>query len=402
MSSLAPLLTVVMPTHNRAQYAQSAIKSILSIESELLQLVVHDTSESHELEEFVAKSIDDTRLKYIYCAQRLTMTENHNAAMHAAEGEYVCLIGDDDTIMPEAINAVSWAKQRNIDALTPVVVANYAWPDFRSRIFGMRHAGRVYIRKKFGFAVRRSAQDSLKRSLNTAAQGTDGLPKIYHGFVRRSVMEDIRAKSGAYFHGSSPDISGAISLALTLSSFVEIDYPLTLPGASGKSNTGRSAINTHKGALANDAQTAEFVSSGWPKEVPRFFSVETVWAHAAIETICRLQIASLQNFNFIRLYGLCWLRHKEFRRETLEAFNNGEWLKWQHAEFSKFALPRTILGLATTMAIRLAKRAIVPTAAGRRNYISGIETIADAQYALTVYLNSSDTKLPILLDRTAD
>jgi len=395
--SSPPLLTVVIPTHNRALYAKSAIQSILSIKSELLQLVVHDTSESNDLEQFAAGLVDDHRFKYIHCPQRLTMTENHNAAMHAAEGRYVCLIGDDDTIMPEAMEAVAWASKKNIDALTPTVVANYAWPDFKSRVFGMSHAGRIYIKKKFGGIVQRSTKESLKRSLNNAAQGTDGLPKIYHGFVRRSAMEEIRARSGAFFHGSSPDVSGAIGLALSLSSFVEIDYPLTLPGASGKSNTGRSAVNTHKGALAKDAQTAKFASSGWPDEIPRFFSVETVWAHAAIETARRLDASVLHDFNFIRLYGICWLRHKEFRQNTLEAFNNCQWSKWQHVERAKVALFRTILCLATATIVRLAERATVPTAAGRRNYIPRINTIADAQSALASYLDRTHTRLSSLL-----
>jgi hypothetical protein len=386
-----PLLTVVMPTHNRAQYAQFAIKSVLALESAALQLVVHDTSETDELERFVAANISDGRLKYIHYPHCLSMTDNHNAAMQAADGEYVCLIGDDDTIMPEALDAVAWAQSNGIDALSPLVVANYAWPDFRSRFFGMGHAGRVYIKKRFESARTYDAKASLRQALQGAAQGTEGLPKVYHGFVRRSVMESIRERSGAYFHGSSPDVSGAVGVALMISSFVELGYPLTLPGASGKSNTGRSAVNTHKGALAKDSQTAEFAAKGWPAEVPRFFSVETVWAHAAIETIRRLDAASLKDFDFIRLYATCWLRHKEYRGETLQAFRGGQWALSQQVASPKLSLALVVAEIAVSSSLRLAKRALTPTAAGGRGYIPNLQTIEDAQTALIAYLGNNST-----------
>lgn len=384
--TMTPLLTVVMPTHNRSQYAKFSISSVLAVKNPDLQLVVHDTSDTDELEKFVMTTIHDDRLKYIHHPQRLSMTENHNAAMDAADGEYVCLIGDDDTIMPEAMEAVAWAASQEIDALSPLVVANYAWPDFRSRFFGMGHAARVYIRKQFGSARRCDAGHSLRLALQGAAQGTEKLPKVYHGFVRRRIMEMLRERSGAYFHGSSPDVSGAVGVAMMLPFFVEVDYPLTLPGASGRSNTGRSAVNTHKGALSNDAQTAEFAARGWPAEVPRFFSVETVWAHAAIDTIRRVDESHLKDFDFIKLYATCWLRHKEYRGETLHAFREGQWRQWQPEDSPRITLILKVAQITAKNLMRLARRALTPTAAGGRFYITDIPTIVEAQTLLIARL----------------
>ncbi|MHC5879375.1 hypothetical protein ACYT69_10660, partial [Streptococcus pyogenes] len=64
-----------------------------------------------------------------------------------------------------------------------------------------------------------------------------------------------------------------------------VDLPFTMPGASGGSNTGRSAVNKHKGDLSKDAHMRPFKDLQWPAVLPRFFSVETVWAHAAWETL---------------------------------------------------------------------------------------------------------------------
>jgi len=389
---MKPLLTVVMPTHNRSEYAKSAITSVLALPNPDLQLVVHDTSDTDDLEKFVLATIHDERLKYVHHPQRLSMTENHNAAMGAADGEYVCLIGDDDTIMPEAMDAVAWAASQGIDSLSPLVVANYAWPDFRSRFFGMGHAARVYVKRQFGSSCRCDAGYGLKLALKGAAQGTENLPKVYHGFVRRSIMEALRERSGAYFHGSSPDVSGAVGLAMMLPFFVEVNYPLTLPGASGKSNTGRSAINTHKGALAKDTQTAEFAVSGWPVEVPKFFSVETVWAHAAIDTVRRVDESHLKDFDFIALYATCWLRHQEYRGETMQAFRNGKWRRWQTVDAPLVSLILRMAQLTAIHLMRLARRALRPTAAGGRFYISDISTIAEAQDLLCAHLAEKKSK----------
>lgn len=373
-----------MPTHNRAQYAKSAIISVLSIPSSELQLVVHDSSSTAELEEFIENSIKDKRLKYIHYPYAVSMTENHNLAVGAAEGEYVCLIGDDDTIMPEAISAVRWAHANMVEALSPVVVANYTWPDFESRYFGIRQASTIFMVRRFGGIRHRDAKRSLRNALRFAAQGTDGLPKIYHGFVKRSVMDSIRARSGAYFHGASPDVSGAVGVAMMISSYCEINYPLTLPGASGGSNSGRSAMNTHKGALTAESQTAEFAGVMWPPEIPRFFSVETVWAHAAIATIRNLDSSYLENYDFPRLYATCWLRHPDYRVATLDAYRNSDWRKWR--EFRSWTLGILVLRVVQVAArrlIHLLKRALMPTPGGWRFCIHNISNIAEAQATVT-------------------
>lgn len=395
--NMKPLLTVVMPTHNRSEYAKHAITSVLSITSPDLQLVVHDTSDGVELEEFILSRMYDERLKYIRHSTRLSMTENHNAAMGAADGEYVCLIGDDDTIMPEAMEAVAWASSQGIDALSPIVVAYYSWPDFRSLFFGKGHASRVYISKQFGSVRRRDTQTSLVKALGAAAQGSKFLPRVYHGFVRRRVMEELRLKSGAYFHGSSPDVSGAIGVAMMLPFYVEVDYPLTLPGASGKSNSGRSAMNKHKGKLSNDGQTAEFADRGWPTEIPRFFSVETVWAHAAVDTVRRIDEMRLKEFNFIYLYGLCWFLHKEYRQEVLESFRNEVWRKWREVKFPWVALILEITRIAATKLMYTAKRALRPTAAGNRHFIPDAPTINAAQTELISYLKKTGMSISKIL-----
>jgi len=396
------LLSVVIPTHNRARYAIHAIASLLAIRSDELEIVVSDTSTDGELSaQLTAQAclfLDDPRLKYVRPIGRLDMTGNHNAAIKAASGEYVCLIGDDDTITADALLAAAWAKDRGIEVIAPNVVANYVWPDFRSRLMGAGHASRLYIAKRFGGAVIHDSALALASALRNAAQGTDGLPKIYHGIVKRTVLERIRELSGAYFHGSSPDVSGAMGLALCSKSFVVVDYPLTIPGASGGSNTGRSAMNTHKGKLSQESQTQGFEAGGWSQGVPRFFSVETVWAHAALETIRRIAPHQVAEFNFARLIAVCRVLHSEYALEIDQATAEVAPVVGSTAIMVHEQIRVEMKRYRQARLIRFVKRLLKPTAAGGRAFVPKLETIAAAPEALVRHLK----RLGLRWEQTAD
>lgn len=376
-----PLLSVVIPTHNRSDYAVYSIQSILSLDNQDLELIVTDTSENSDLAIAVSK-INDARLVYHHVDAPLSMIENHNLAMSLATGKYVCLIGDDDTITADALNAARWAASHDIGIIAPHVVANYAWPDFKSKYLGSSHAGRLYIRKGFGKVLLRQSKKDLIAALKRGALGTEGLPKIYHGIVRRELMETIKTRSGAYFHGSSPDVSGAVSLAIVSDSYIEIDYPLTLPGASGKSNTGRSALKKHKGTLENDSHTKRFKNLDWPPVIPRFTSVETVWAQSVFQTIKQMDATLLNHYNLYEIYAACLLRHQDFKPSILDAMQA---LKSERSlSFNQFyiLLVSSLLHNSFVTLATFIKRAMKPTAAGGRDYIDKISNIHEAQSAL--------------------
>lgn len=388
-----PLLSIVIPTHNRAKYAFYAIRSILLIDDDSLEVVVSDTSNNSQLLEMLTSSeenlISDVRLKYFQPEEKLDMTGNHNSAMAMATGIYVCLIGDDDTITQDAILAASWAFKNNVDIIAPEVVANYAWPDFKSLHFGDKHSTRLYLPKEIKGISFCKSRTSLLKALDNAGQGTDGLPKIYHGIVKKKVMDLVKATSGEYFFGSSPDVSGAISIALNSKSFVTVSYPLTIPGASGESNTGRSAMNKHKGKLTSEDQTRSFQEKGWSEGVPKFFSVETVWAHAAIETIKKYDKSLLQEFNFIKLIAICKVQHSEYKIEIDKAIDEvTNILGTKVSRINLLVLKETIKFRFKRLKYIL-KRGLNPTASGGRLFVEGLETIEQTPEALKKHLDKN-------------
>lgn len=385
----SPILSVIMPTHNRANYAISAINSILSFPDMDIELIVTDTSEDSKLKDALS-NISDNRLKYSYVKEALSMTENYNLAMSLATGTYVCLIGDDDTITQDAIIASRWAKENCVEVVSPLVVANYAWPDFKSRFFGNSHAGRLYIKKKFGDYKWCNSKENLIRALNKGALGTEGLPKVYHSLVSKKMMDLIKEMSGNYFHGVSPDVSGAVSLAIVSDEYLEVNYPLTLPGAAGKSNSGRSALNTHKGSLKEDSHTKRFKNLNWPLLLPQFTSVETVWAQAAYSTLEAFDVKEIEKYNFIKLYAVCYVRHFENRQLISTALSNFRKANNYSCFKSVFLLSLEIFKDISSLIIRYSKRLLTPTASGGRYYVSNLKDIQSAKEELRKLINDEN------------
>ncbi|MDC0886624.1 glycosyltransferase [Altererythrobacter sp.] len=384
-----PLLSVIVPTHNRAVYAVSCIEAVLAYTDADLELIVTDTSTDGKLGEFLeqegAKFLDDHRLKYSFIQYPSNLTKNHNDAVALATGEFICIIGDDDCITQGAIDAARWASDNSVQVISQAVATTYAWPDFRSQRARNGHAGRLYVPRKLGSARWRNAHADLQASLVNAFQGTHEMPRCYHGVVRRDLMERLSEQTGAYFHGSSPDMSGSVALSNIVDTYLEVDMPLTIPGVSGGSNSGRSAMNTHKGDLASESQTSGFDNEAWTPGVPRFFSVETVWAHAGLETLSKLRPDLIDKFNFERLVGLCRLQHPEYSNRCDTAAEELALFRGQKVEQ---AIRAEIRVLKWAKRKALAKRLLIPTVSNGRKYFSGLKTISAARTRYERYADS--------------
>lgn len=393
-----PLLTIVIPTHNRSQYAVRSIGNVLSVNSDDLQLVVHDSSDNDDLERWVAGRIADPRLVYRHVRVTLSMTDNHNAAMALASGEYVCLIGDDDGINPEIIDAARWAKTCEFDALTPRLAATYCWPDFRTSTFGTRHASRLYVGRISGTWECLDVPCAYRECLANACQGAGNLPKIYHGIVKRGCLEKVFEGAGAYFFGVSPDVSGAIALAPFITKYCVLDYPLTIPGASGNSNTGLSALNKHKGALESHPYMKRFQIIAWPDLVPKFFSVQTAWAQAGVEALRATgREDELRHFDYVMLHALCLWAHPDYALETI-----GNFVRILRGKKQNLALGliRLVIAIGKVVLLRmhyLVRRLARPTADGGKDHVESVPDIEAAGRELQRYLHVRRMSLTVVL-----
>lgn len=380
-----PLLSIIIPTHNRSQYAIPCIKSILNYVHGHYEVIVHDTSTNKDLSQF-AQSITDKKLRYYHCEEQLSMTDNHNRAFRYAQGQFLILIGDDDTVNPEILKICEFAKKNHLKAVSQNICSNYVWPDFKSKMMGNKHAARLYFNRNITGKIKIiNTKKALTKTLNNACQGADNLPKIYHGIVSKTVYDQIIRDHGVFFFGTSPDISGALVVANYINDYLEIDYPISIPGASGGSNTGRAALNKHKGTIEEDPHTKRFKSINWNNCIPKFVSPETIWSQASIETLENINSQLVENFNWNRLYAYCLVNHADFFKQIRQSMNH---YYSRNSFLKRIQLFQEIIFVFSTKMLKLAIRISLPTAAGYRKYVSNILDITDVPAIVKKHLNA--------------
>lgn len=317
MSKSDPVLSIVIPTRNRANYAIATIKSILSISSPRLELVIQDSSDTRGLEDLINLNISDSRLRYNYSQPPVSAVANFNIAASLATGEYVCFIGDDDGVNPEIMQAAVWAKANDLDALRPNVIASYFWPDINSHAGLEKHAGKLFILNFTGKVTFPDADIEARKCVHNAGLtylDTD-LPKIYHGIIRKKCLDQVKNLTGEYFKGLSPDIFGALAASNFVTRMSVIDYPLIISGTSFFSGAGDSAAGKHKGRLEDAPQLRDRNDYQWDELIPRFYSVQTIWAETAVVALRETnRLDLLKKFNLPLLYAQCVTSHFDFTR----------------------------------------------------------------------------------------
>jgi len=93
------LISVIIPTYNRASMIKRAIESAANQDYPNLEIVVVDDASLDDTESVVA-SIKDSRVIYFKCRENKGAGSARNTAMQKARGEYFAFLDSDDEFMP--------------------------------------------------------------------------------------------------------------------------------------------------------------------------------------------------------------------------------------------------------------------------------------------------------------
>jgi hypothetical protein len=103
--AVEPLVTVGIPTYNRAVTVERAVRSALAQDHPAIEVVVSDdasTDETYERMQGIAAS--DPRLRVLRQDVNLGHALNYQAVLDAARGEYFMWLSDDDRIDPTYVS----------------------------------------------------------------------------------------------------------------------------------------------------------------------------------------------------------------------------------------------------------------------------------------------------------
>ena len=278
-----PLVSILVATRNRQSYADALVKDILSWADQRLEIVVEDNSDNNELSALLRTALSNDQVHYRYNSQPISSIDNFNNTVAQSSGEFVCLVGDDDGVNPAIIEVATWAREHRIDCVTGNIRQEYIWPRTDSR--GATRPGTLShpaYSGTYGYADPVACRRGL-----TKRGGTHYLelpfPRLYHGLVRRSLLDDARAKTGYYLGGLSPDIYSAVVLNLLSQKTLHLDYPLTIPGVCTVSTTATEGKYAAHSTNVRDAP--HFRSREWyqfSERLPPVYCVDTIWADSAL------------------------------------------------------------------------------------------------------------------------
>jgi glucosyl-dolichyl phosphate glucuronosyltransferase len=102
----APLISVVICTHNRAKYLGGSIKSVLDQSSDVpFELIVVDNASSDGTAAVVRPFVEAGRLQYAV-EPELGLSRARNTGRRLAKGRYIAYLDDDAIAMPGWLNAI--------------------------------------------------------------------------------------------------------------------------------------------------------------------------------------------------------------------------------------------------------------------------------------------------------
>ena len=97
-----PKVSVVIPTHNRADLLDRAVRSALAQTHADLEVLIADDASSDGTAEVVAR-IGDARVKYFRHDVNRGVAAARNTAITNATGEFIAFLDDDDEWLPEKL-----------------------------------------------------------------------------------------------------------------------------------------------------------------------------------------------------------------------------------------------------------------------------------------------------------
>lgn len=98
------LVSVIIPTYNRAKLLLRAINSVLNQTYNNLELLVVDDASTDKTKEIVKKMMEkDKRIKYIRHKKNRGGSTARNTGIKKSSGKYIALLDDDDEWLPKKI-----------------------------------------------------------------------------------------------------------------------------------------------------------------------------------------------------------------------------------------------------------------------------------------------------------
>ncbi len=266
---------IVIPTKNRCATLKESIKTALAQSYDNLEVIVSDNYSTDDTKA-VVECFNDPRLRYQKSGKSLAMVNSWEFALSAVEDEgYVHFMGDDNGLLPNAIETVNRLIDLTGSSIVHGDVVQYKWPGLDGVL------GEIAIPIARGAFI----IDAKKALINAYRLriGFSRLPTINVAFVHTSVISEVRkVNGGRYFCASNPDVYSALLNSFCVEKYCYSKKPFVVNGASSFSNGGTTQKAKGVSAFVKDNLSDGYVyHRGFPPSASYYLNVYEAYAIAA-------------------------------------------------------------------------------------------------------------------------
>ena len=291
-----PFVSVIIPTRDRCSTLGPAVSTALDQNVADMEVIVSDNASTDATVKVISE-FSDGRLSYIRAPHRMSMCDHWEFALNHARGKYIIFIGDDDGLMPGACERLRRLSETFQAKVFHWDRHEYVWP-------GADGGPAVALGPPSREPIEFNLVDRARRSVALGGRGWQSLPKLYHSSVARSVLDELRLRTGRVFHSSMPDIFMGYALPAFSDHAVEVGGCLTLNGRSAASLGHASQIgdNPVLGQFRDETRTYRF----HPSLVSPLLPEQLKWIANSILVAMRLFPSTYEgvNFNYEASYAI--------------------------------------------------------------------------------------------------
>ena len=137
------LLTIAIPTYNRAKFLSRAISSVLIQQDRRVELLISDNASTDETQQIVERLLHEGHpITYLRNRENIGPDKNFLQCYTKARGKFVLLIGDDDLIIENSLSyLLSFLQGDGADA--KLIFVNHAL--FQNEYIDLSHCYKVFL-----------------------------------------------------------------------------------------------------------------------------------------------------------------------------------------------------------------------------------------------------------------
>jgi glycosyltransferase involved in cell wall biosynthesis len=222
----APLFSIVIPTYNRSELVQGAVRSVLGQTFEDFEVVVSDNCSQDDTREVVER-FEDPRVRYVRTPSHGVIADSWEFARCQARGALVMMLSDDDALVHNALARFAEEHRRQG---ADFLFCNLA--EYRDRSFLGPQRNTVSC-KAFSGKTRLVTVEELLRPMFAFRPTFDMHPSAFIFAAR--LADQVVQRCGRFFQTNGVEYFAWPLAGVFSKSIVYIDAPLVILGRTAKS-----------------------------------------------------------------------------------------------------------------------------------------------------------------------